>query len=156
MNSTFFEFDLFSSNLCEIEIRYCPKYKLSELPKVVTSADAYTYFLKVFPDLNYREYFYIMCLNRNNRVLGFSQISKGGISGTIADVRIIMETALKSHACSLILAHNHPSGNTIPSQQDKDLTNKIRDASRFFDIQVLDHLILTPDAYLSFTDEGFL
>ncbi|HCY41805.1 MAG TPA: DNA repair protein [Prolixibacteraceae bacterium] len=155
-SNTFFENELFSSNLCEIEIRYCPKYKVSELPKVVTSGDAYQYLQKIYPDLDYREYFYMLCLNRNNLVLGYSQISKGGISGTVADVRIIMETALKSHACSILLSHNHPSGNLTPSEADRNLTDKIKQAGRFLDIAVLDHLILTSEKYFSFADEGLM
>ncbi len=147
---------MYNSTLAEIEISYKPKYKASELPKVVTSADAYGYLKDVFPSLDYREYFYILCLNRNNKVLGYCQISSGGLSGTIADVRIIMQTALKSNACSIILSHNHPSGNLIPSEADKDLTKKIREAGKFLDIPALDHLIITSESYFSFADEGLM
>ena len=147
---------MYNSTLAEIEISYKPKYKASELPKVVTSADAYGCLKDVFPSLDYREYFYILCLNRNNKVLGYCQISSGGLSGTVADVRIIMQTALKSNACSIILSHNHPSGNLIPSEADKDLTKKIREASKFLDIPALDHLILTSESYFSFADEGLM
>ncbi len=146
--------ELLNSTLCEIEISYKPKYKASELPKVVTSADAYGYLKDVFPNLDYREYFYILCLNRNNKVLGYCQISAGGLCGTIADVRMIMQTALKSSACSLVISHNHPSGNLIPSEADKDLTKKIREAGKVLDIAVLDHLIITSESYFSFADEG--
>ena len=148
--------ELFNSTLCEIEISYKPKYKASELPKVVTSADAYGYLKDVFPSLDYREYFYILCLNRNNKVLGYCQISVGGVSGTVADVKIIMQAALKSNSCSLILSHNHPSGNLKPSEADKDLTKKICEAGKVLDIPVLDHLIITSESYLSFADEGLL
>jgi len=113
---------MFNSTLAEIEISYRPKVRPSELPKVVTSSDAYQILKDVFPNLDYREYFYILCLNRNNKILGYCQISVGGISGTVADVRIIMQTALKSNACSIILSHSHPSGNLQPSEADKDLT----------------------------------
>ena len=145
-----------NSTLAEIEISYKPKYKASELPKVVTSADAYRCLKDVFPSLDYKEYFYILCLNRNNKVLRYCQISSGGLSGTVADVRIIMQTALKSNACSIILSHNHPSGNLIPSEADKDLTKKIREAGKFLDIPALDHLILTSESYFSFADEGLM
>ena len=148
--------DQFNSTLCEIEISYKPKYKASELPKVITSADAYCCLKDVFPSLDYREFFYILCLNRNNKVLGYCQISAGGLNGTVADVRIIMQTALKSNACSIILSHNHPSGNLIPSEADKDLTKKIREAGKFLDIPALDHLILTSESYFSFADEGLM
>ncbi|HZL09819.1 MAG TPA: JAB domain-containing protein [Prolixibacteraceae bacterium] len=147
---------VFNSTLCEIEISYKPKYKASELPKVVTSGDAYVCLKDVFPSLDYREYFYILCLNRNNKVLGYCQISAGGISGTVADVRMIMQTALKSNACSLILSHCHPSGNLQPSEADKDLTKKIREAGKVLDIAILDHLILTSETYFSFADEGLM
>jgi len=147
---------MYNSTLAEIEISYKPKYRASELPKVVTSADAYGCLKDVFPSLDYREYFYILCLNRNNKVLGYCQISSGGLCGTVADVRIIMQTALKSNACSIILSHNHPSGNLIPSEADKDLTKKIREAGKFLDIPALDHLILTSESYFSFADEGLM
>jgi DNA repair protein RadC len=89
-------------------------------------------------------------------VLGYCQISSGGLSGTVADVRIIMQAALKSNACSIILSHNHPSGNLIPSEADKDLTKKIREAGKFLDIPALDHLIITSETYFSFADEGLM
>ena len=142
--------------LAEIEIIYRPKVKPSEMPKVVTSGEAYMVLLQAFPSLEYREYFYILCLNRNNRVLGYSQISVGGLSGTIADIRIIMQTALKANACSIIIAHNHPSGNLEPSDADKQITMKLRDAGKILDIPVLDHVILTSETYFSFADEGLI
>jgi DNA repair protein RadC len=89
-------------------------------------------------------------------VLGYCQISAGGLNGTVADVRIIMQTALKSNACSIILSHNHPSGNLVPSEADKDLTKKIREAGKFLDIPALDHLIITSESYFSFADEGLM
>ena len=150
----FTEREMFNSNLAEIEIIYRPKIKASELSKVITSADAYDVLKDVFPSLDYREYFYILCLNRNNKVLGYCQISAGGLTGTMADVRMIMQTALKSNSCSVILSHSHPSGNLVPSEADKDLTKKIREAGKVLDIAVLDHLIITSESYFSFADEG--
>jgi len=142
--------------LAEIEIIYRPNYKASELPKVVTSADAHAYLLNIFPSLEYREFFYILCLNRNNKILGFCQISAGGLCGTVADVRMIMQTGLKSNSCSLILSHCHPSGNLNPSEADKDLTKKIKEAGKVLDIAILDHLIITSESYFSFADEGLM
>lgn len=142
--------------LAEIEISYRPKMKPSEMPKVVTSGEAYMVLLQAFPSLEYREYFYILCLNRNNRVLGYSQISIGGLSGTIADPKIIMQTALKANACSIIIAHNHPSGNLVPSEADKQITYKLKDAGKFLEIPVLDHLIMTSESYFSFADDGLI
>ena len=152
----FTQCEMFNSNLAEIEIIYKPRFKMSELPKVVTSSDAYGVLKYTFPSLEYREFFYILCLNRNNMVLGYCQISSGGISGTVIDVRTIMQTALKSHASSLILAHNHPSGNLTPSEADKEITRKIQTAGKTLDIPVLDHLIITSESYFSFADEGLM
>ena len=146
----------YPSTLAEIEISYKPKYKSSELPKVVTSGDAYNCLKDVIPSLDYREYFYILCLNRANKVLGYCQISVGGLSGTVADVRLIMQIALKSSSSSIILCHNHPSGNLTPSEADKDLTKKIKEGGKTLDIPVLDHLIITSESYFSFADEGIL
>lgn len=146
----------FKSTLAEIEISYKPKYKVSELPMVDSSNKAYTFLKDIFPSLNYREYFYILCLNRSNKVLGYCQISMGGISSAVIDVRLIMQTALKSNASAIILAHNHPSGKTEPSDADKKMTWKIKGAGRLLDIDVLDHLILTSETYFSFADEGLI
>ncbi len=110
----------------------------------------------VFPRLNYREYFNILCLKRNNKVLGYCQISAGGLNGTVVDVRIIMQTALKSNACSVILSHCHSSVHLLPSDADKELTKKIKEAGKLLDIAVLDHLILTSEKYFSFADEGLM
>ena len=102
------------------------------------------------------EEFMVLCLNRANRVLGYARISSGGISGTIADPKIIFQVALKSNASSIILAHNHPSGNKQPSEADIRLTRKMKDAGVLLDLPVLDHLILTSEGYHSFADEGLL
>jgi DNA repair protein RadC len=126
------------------------------MDKIVTSHEAYEIFKKIYPSLEHREYFYMLCLNRNNKVLGYSLISMGGLSSTVVDVRIIMQTALKANASSIILSHNHPSGNLTPSSADRDINNKIKEAGRLLDIPVLDHLILTPETFLSFADEGLM
>ena len=144
------------SNLAEIEIKYSTRVKPSEMDKIVTSNEAYEIFKKIYPNLEHREYFYMLCLNRNNKVLGYSLISMGGLSSTVVDVRIIFQTALKASACSIILSHNHPSGNLTPSEADKDINKKIKEAGRLLDIPVLDHLILTPETFLSFADEGLM
>jgi DNA repair protein RadC len=89
-------------------------------------------------------------------VIGSYQLSKGGITGTIADVRLILSVALKTLASGLILAHNHPSGNLKPSEADVSLTNKIKEAAKLMDIQVLDHIILSDCGYFSFADEKIL
>ena len=95
-------------------------------------------------------------LNRASKVIVSYQLSKGGITGTIADVRLILSVALKTLATGLILAHNHPSGNLKPSEADIQLTQKVKDAAKLMDIEVLDHMILSSNGYFSFTDDGII
>ncbi|MBC7759110.1 MAG: DNA repair protein RadC [Phormidesmis sp. FL-bin-119] len=125
------------------------------LIQVSTSIDVYNAIASQFQDLNHEE-FWILLLNRANRITSKHLVSKGGQAGTIADPKIIFKIAIENHAASIILAHNHPSGNIKPSQADLDLTNKLRSAGQFLDIPVLDHLIITDQNFLSFTDEGLL
>lgn len=101
------------------------------------------------------EVFAVLFLNRANRIRSFEIISSGGITGTVADPRIILKKALEEDAVSIILCHNHPSGNLRPSRADEEITQKIRTAARLFDIQVLDHIIVSTEGYYSFADEGF-
>jgi DNA repair protein RadC len=103
-----------------------------------------------------REVFAVMFLNRSNKVNHFEIISEGGITGTVADPRVILRKALEEDAVNIILCHNHPSGNLKPSRADEELTNKITAAARFLDIKVLDHIIVSEDGYYSFADEGLL
>jgi len=126
-----------------------------EKPKVVTSADCAAIFKPLLSDLPHEE-FWVLLLNRNNLVIDKMLVSQGGLSGTVIDVRIILKMALDKLACSIILCHNHPSGNLIPSEADKDITKKIREAGKHMDIPVLDHLIIGNDSYFSFADEGLI
>lgn len=126
-----------------------------EKPKVVTSADAATIFKPLLSDLPHEE-FWVLLLNRNNLLIDKMLVSQGGLSGTIIDVRIILKMALDKLACSIILCHNHPSGNLMPSEADKEITKKIKEAGKHMDIPVLDHLIIANDAYFSFADEGLI
>jgi DNA repair protein RadC len=126
-----------------------------EKPKVVTSADAAAIFKPLLSDLPHEE-FWVLFLNRNNLVIDKMMVSQGGLSGTVIDVRIILKTALEKLACSIVLCHNHPSGNLIPSEADKDITKKIKEAGKHMDIPVLDHLIIGNDSYFSFADEGLI
>ena len=98
----------------------------------------------------------MLLLNRANRVIGIYDASSGGITGTIADSRLILATAIKSLEVSIILSHNHPSGNLKPSRADEELTAKLKSACNFHDVQVLDHVIGTPEGYNSFADEGLI
>jgi DNA repair protein RadC len=126
-----------------------------EKPKVLTSKDTADIFKPLLSDLPHEE-FWILLLNRNNLVLDKFKVSQGGMSGTVIDVRIILKLALENRACSIILCHNHPSGNLIPSEADKEITRKITEAGKHMDIPVLDHLIIGNDVYFSFADEGLI
>ncbi len=102
------------------------------------------------------EVFAVLFLNRANKLNHFKIISEGGITGTVADPRLILKTALEENAVNIVLCHNHPSGSLKPSRADEELTQKIKAAARFFDITVLDHIIVSEDGYYSFADEGLL
>jgi len=139
----------------ELKISYNPKTLPSERPQITSSRDAYDIFFKTWEEPGYFESFKVMALNRANKVLGVALISKGGISGTVADPKIILQYAVLSNASSIILAHNHPSGNLNPSEADMKLTRKLKEACSCLDIPCLDHLILGPESsYYSFADEG--
>ncbi len=142
----------------EINISYHPKFKSCDRPKVTTSRDLHTILFNNWDldKLEFQEQFKIVLLNRANKVLGISEISTGGFAGTVADPKVIFSIALKACASSIILSHNHPSGNLKPSQADLNLTKKIKSGGEILDIAVLDHIILTSDSYLSFADEGLL
>lgn len=107
-------------------------------------------------DITIYESFFMMLLNNSNNTIGYVKISQGGITGTVVDVRIITKYAIESLATGVIICHNHPSGALKPSRADEDTTKKIKDALNFFDIKLLDHLIITEDGYLSFADENRL
>ena len=123
--------------------------------KVVTSSDAAQIFKPLLADLPNEE-FWVLLLNRNNLYIDKLMVSQGGLTGTIIDVRVILRMALENKACSIILCHNHPSGNLTPSEADKDITKKISEAGRQMDIPVLDHLIIGNDSYFSFADKGMI
>jgi DNA repair protein RadC len=123
---------------------------------VVQSATSVAGFLQTLLADYEHEVFVVLFLNRANRINHHEIISSGGMSGTVADPRVILRRALEEKAVSLILCHNHPSGNLRPSMADRELTTKIREAARFFDIAVLDHIIVSQDGYFSFADEGML
>ncbi len=122
---------------------------------VSSSADVATYLQTLLRDHRH-EVFAVLFLNRANKINHFQVISEGGITGTVADPRVILKKALEEDAVSLILCHNHPSGSLKPSRADEELTRKIKEAATYFDIKVLDHLIVSDDGYYSFADEGIL
>ena len=122
-------------------------------PKVTQSADVYEIFKPILADLPYEE-FWVILLNRSNKIIAKEKISQGGVSGTVTDIRLILKKAIEKLACSLILCHNHPSGNLKPSESDISITKKLSEAGKFMEINVLDHIIVTDQAFYSFADEG--
>jgi len=128
---------------------------LLDKPVIKESRDIASFLQTRFRDLPY-EVFAVIFLNRANRINHFEVVSQGGITGTVADPRIIMKKALEQEAVSIILCHNHPSGSLRPSRADEELTQKIKEAARYFDIKVIDHIIVSERGYYSFADEGLL
>jgi len=125
------------------------------IPTIKSSKQAYEILRHHLQDLNY-EAFWLLCLSRSGAVIAEHRIGEGGITGTVADPRKIFKLALDQMATGIIICHNHPSGNLLPSEQDKDLTNKIKAAGKLLDINLMDHLIITQKQYFSFADEGLL
>ncbi|WP_375578987.1 DNA repair protein RadC [Marivirga tractuosa] len=128
---------------------------VQEKPKIVSSQDAYNLLKSVMLDLHHEEFWVIM-MNRANRVIRMKRVSSGGISGTVADVKVIFKEAIDQMASALILAHNHPSGNRNPSEEDVRLTRKMKESGQLLDIPVLDHIVFAEDKYYSFADEAML
>jgi len=148
------------NNVSEIDIVYKKKVncKVSERPLIKSSSDVYEILLHYWnkEKIDLVEEFKVLFLNRSNRVLQIYNVSSGGITGTVADPRLILAAALKVAACSMMLAHNHPSTSLKPSKADEELTSKIKYAAQFHDIKVLDHVIVSSEGYYSFADEGVL
>ncbi len=143
----------------EIAIKYRGNLKVMESPKVGSSMDASEIFRSHWDmdKIALQECFKLMLLSNSNRVKGIVEVSNGGITGTLVDLRIIFAVALKSLTTGIIVAHNHPSGTLQPSENDKKLTSKIKEAGALLDIRLLDHLIISPEGtYFSFADEGML
>ncbi len=124
-------------------------------PKISSSKDAYEILRSDLMDLNHEE-FWILLLNRNHQVINKANISRGGVSGTVVDPKLIFKKALEHLSCAMIVAHNHPSGHLKPSKADLSLTKKLTEAGLLMEIPVLDHLILTNEGYLSFADENLM
>jgi DNA repair protein RadC len=132
--------------------------KLAESPDVTQikcSKDVADIFQPILADLSHEE-FWILFLNRSNRVINRMKLSQGGISGTVTDVRMVMKKAIEYLASGIIVCHNHPSGNLNPSESDSKITQKIKEAGNLMDIQLLDHLIISDKEYYSFADNGLL
>lgn len=145
--------------ISEVKLIYRTKVKASDRPQVKTSKDAFELFIQTWDldSIEHIEEFKLMLLNRSNRVLGIAEISKGGLSGTVTDVRKILQYVIKSNASGIIVCHNHPSGNLQPSESDQTITRKIKDSAAVMDVQLLDHLIIIPKGeYYSFADNGII
>ena len=123
--------------------------------KVTSSKEIAVYLRSILKDNN-NAVFAVLFLNQANKIKNFKIMSKGGITGTVADPRIILKQALDEGATSLVLSHNHPSGNLSPSRADQELTQKIKQAASYFDIKILDHIIVSDEGHYSFADEGLL
>lgn len=142
----------------EIQLSYRSQVKPSQRPRITSSRDAYEVLRANWDEsqIEFVEKFKVILLNRANRVLGIYEVSSGSSTGTVADPKQIFCAAIKANACSIIVAHNHPSGNLTASQADIDLTRKIKEGGRFIEIQMLDHLIVTVENYYSFADQASL
>jgi DNA repair protein RadC len=133
--------------------------RANSLPKdrvtIQSSSDIANFLQSRLQDFSH-EVFVVVYLNRSNRIIQYQVISSGGITGTVADPRIILKKAVELDAINLILSHNHPSGSLKPSKADEELTFKIKEAAKYFDMKVLDHVIVSQEGYYSFADEGIL
>lgn len=147
------------SNLGEIEVSYRYDNALADRPIIKSAEDAIDVLRNLYhlERIGLQEQFVIVFLNRANKVIGSSNLFVGGLTGTVVDIKLVLAIGLKLMASSIIISHNHPSGNIKPSEEDKKITNKLCDASKLLEIQLLDHLVVTPDMkYYSFANEGLL
>jgi DNA repair protein RadC len=145
-------------NVAELKAVYQSKNgKASERPRITSSGSAVQMLREIIgEDLTYREKFVVLGLNRANRVIHWSIISEGGISGTVADLKVIFGNLLVSGCSAFIISHNHPSGKLTPSNADIEVTNRVKKAGDIFDLTLLDHVIVTEEGYYSFADEGMI
>lgn len=145
-------------SVAEVDLIYRNKVSPGNRIKITGSDSVYDVFISAW-DLNkidMIEQFYLMMLDRANHCIGLSNISTGGISACVVDPKIVFATALKANSSSIVVAHNHPSGNLKPSNADIRLTEKLKHAGQFLDLPVMDHLIVTPLKYYSFANEGLI
>jgi DNA repair protein RadC len=142
----------------QAKITWSHHLKASERPRIINSANSAELLRELWEPgtMEYKETFWLLLLNRSNKVIGAYKVSEGGISGTVVDLKIIMQAAILSHASAFVIAHNHPSGNLKPSNEDLIITKRIREAARIMELQLMDHIILTEEGFLSFADEGIL
>jgi DNA repair protein RadC len=146
-----------SLNLAEIEVRY--RTKPQDKIAIKKSKDAFDILYPLYnkDNIEFLEQFYLLLLNRANKVLGWINLSIGGTNGAIVDVKVIFALALTTNASGIVVSHNHPSQNLIPSEEDKRITKAIIEAGKLFNIKLLDHIIVASNEnYFSFADEGLL
>lgn len=145
-------------NLCLVgELHMTYKSKFVPQETMNQSIKIYDYLKEIWPDtMEHAETFFVVFLNRANKCMGHYLVGRGGMTGTVADIRIIFQAALMAHCTSIVLAHNHPSGNLTPSESDLQLTARAIDAGKTLDIKVVDHLIMSKEGYYSFTDRGHI
>lgn len=142
--------------VAEVELSYKNRVPYKERKKVLTSEDAYNILVNNHNDdtIDYKETFKVLYLNQASQVVGCFTLSQGGITATYVDVRNVMQGALLTNAVAIVLAHNHPSGNTRPSREDDRITNQVTKAGELLNIRVLDHIIFTREQFYSYADEG--
>ena len=146
-------------NVSEVQLNYKNKVKPADRQKITCSRDAHRIFKENWNSeiIEFVEEFKMLLLNRSNAVLGIFPVSRGGCSGTVTDIRLIYQAAIKANASGTAICHNHPSGNLNPSESDIKITKKIKKAGVLLDIQLLDHIIITSeDDYYSFADNGLI
>ena len=142
--------------VAEVGLTYKNRVPSKDRKEVLDSRSAYSILREIYSDdtIDYRETFKVLYLNHRNQLLGYYTISEGGITDTMADVRMILQGALLTNATGIILAHNHPSGTLKPSREDDRLTRRIVEAADIMNIRVNDHIILTSEGFYSYCDEG--
>jgi len=142
--------------IAEVQITYKSAVKSADRIKITCSQDANNALRTFWESFEHIEYVYLLLLNRQNQIIGKYFLAKGGMTGTVVDIRVVFQVALKANATSIMLAHNHPSGNLQPSDADRRITEQVKEAGKILDIPLLDHIILTSENYLSMADEGYL
>lgn len=149
--------DIFPPGVFELKVSF---FRRNETRIKLNSAEAVATYARsiIYPEgtIQYVEQFYVLLLDRQNQLYAYKQISSGGVSATFTDPKLIFQTALLCHATQIILVHNHPSGNRLPSPNDIELTKRLKQLSDLMDLHVLDHVIITEEGYYSFADEGTL
>lgn len=142
--------------ISEIEVTYTSKIKSSDRLKITCSEDANRALRTFWPSFEHVEYVYLLLLNRQNQLIGKYFLAKGGMVGTVVDIRVVFQVALKANASAIMISHNHPSGNLLASEADRKITQQLKEAGKILEIPLLDHIILTEEGYLSLADDGYL